>query len=203
MPSGDSAVYAHGRRPSDLRPDGGDERGLSGRHGRTSEASSSIIALDWNTQGKLLWEQKSTSIVSSQPARRPQRQQSDGQLRGDAGRRRAQRLRRGHRSARADRDLHRLLRCRHRRQPLDPLPGSGVAGWRQLVRHDADAIRRHDRAERLQSSAAVARRAGPLLSDESGGGGRARGGDGGDALGRDLSPPGIRSCWSVPAASAT
>ncbi len=34
--------------------------GMGGMGGR---GSSSIIALDWNTQGKLLWERKSTSIV--------------------------------------------------------------------------------------------------------------------------------------------
>ena len=31
-------------------------------------------------------------------------------------------------------------------QPLDPLPGVGVAGWRQLFWH-ADAVRRYDRVE--------------------------------------------------------
>ena len=54
---GDSAAHAHGRRPPDLCSDGHDERGLHARDGgHGGRGSSSIIALDWNTQGKLLWE---------------------------------------------------------------------------------------------------------------------------------------------------
>ena len=36
---------------------------LAGMGGMAARGSSSIIALDWNTQGKLLWERKSTTIV--------------------------------------------------------------------------------------------------------------------------------------------
>ena len=74
--SGDSPVYAHGRGKSDLCPDGGDERGLSGQHGTARRGTSSIIALDWNTQGKKLWEQKSTSL--SLPDRPPDRNGNNG-----------------------------------------------------------------------------------------------------------------------------
>jgi outer membrane protein assembly factor BamB/tetratricopeptide (TPR) repeat protein len=44
---------------------------LSGMGGMGGRGASSIIALDWNTQGKLLWEQKSTSLVL--PNRPPDR----------------------------------------------------------------------------------------------------------------------------------
>ena len=46
------------------------QRYLSGMGGSRT-ASSSIVALDWNTQGKLLWEQKSTTLVL--PNRPPDR----------------------------------------------------------------------------------------------------------------------------------
>ncbi len=45
--------------------------GTPGLPGGPARAMSSIVALDWNTQGKLLWEQKSTSLVL--PNRRPDR----------------------------------------------------------------------------------------------------------------------------------
>jgi len=44
---------------------------MPGMGGMGGGGSSSIVALDWNTQGKLLWEQKSTSLVL--PNRQPDR----------------------------------------------------------------------------------------------------------------------------------
>ena len=86
---------------------------------------SSIIALDWSTQGKLLWEVKSTSItLPNRPAERNGVNRTvifEGTPVADA-----------HNvyvavTDRLDqaRNLYRLSRCRHRYQPVDPLPGLG------------------------------------------------------------------------------
>ena len=125
----DPAIHADRGGPPDLRPDG-DEQHRSIRGGAdgvhvAEPGTSSIVALDWNTQGKLLWEVRSTDL---ELPHRP----------GAAGRRRvnfegtpvadvAERLRGGDGPRPADDGLRRLLRRRHRRQAMDPLPGHGHA----------------------------------------------------------------------------
>ena len=67
---GDSSVHADGLREPHLRADGAAERGLSVR-AWDRRASNSIVALDWSTQGKFLWEQRSSSLAL--PNRPPDR----------------------------------------------------------------------------------------------------------------------------------
>ena len=63
--TGDSPLHAHGGRKSHLCAHGGHASDVlfAGWMAFTARGSNSIVALDWSTQGKLLWEQKSTAIV--------------------------------------------------------------------------------------------------------------------------------------------
>ena len=100
---GNSAVHADGVREPHLRADGARSTRLS------CQAWEAEVGIELDRRARLehageiaCGNSGRRSLDSAEPAGRPE-QQSDGQLRGNAGRRRAECLRRGDRSARADR----------------------------------------------------------------------------------------------------
>ena len=141
--SGDSAVHTDGLRPPDLRADGCDEqRGFSRDESGPERVSSSIVALDWNTRGSCSGSRSRRRSLC--PTDRPiEWQQSDGQLRGDARRRWAQRLRRGDRSPRADATYIACFDADTGADRWIRYLGLGVARRRQFLRYGhGHAVRR-------------------------------------------------------------
>ena len=132
--SGDPPVHADRRRRPDLRPDGGRRRppaswdGPARHRAPPAPSSRSTAAPRASCSGS-----RRRATWSCPTARRTG--QPVGQFRGDAGRRRPERLRRRDRPPRADRDLRRLLRRRDRRRRVGPLPGGRRLGDRQLHGH--------------------------------------------------------------------
>ena len=124
---------------------------------------------------------------SAQPAGGPDGQ-PDGQLRGDAGRRRAERLRRGDRPAsEPDRDLRRLLRRGFGAR------AAGSATWaparpkaRSTISASGGCSRSRSRPDDFNHRLLSLDGLHSLLSDEPGGPGGDRCGDGLDALGGEL-----------------
>ncbi len=201
---GYSALHADGRRAPDLRPDGGEQHRVFPGHGRAGRSRSQLdrgARLEYPGQAALGTE---VDIArTSQSAAGPE-QQSDGQLRGDAGRGRARNVYVAVTDRRErDDDVRRLLRRRDRRRPLGAIPWLGVGRWRQqsVRRGHAHAVRR-DVLGRFQPPAALARRADTLLPDQPGRADRRRGRNRRHPLGGDLSAAGAQSD-SAAKASAT
>ena len=181
-----AAVHADGGRRPDLCPDGRRPGAL--HDGRMGLGAACAAELDRRPRsehrGQAALEAASrprSSCPIARPTRRPRR------LRGDAGRRRPERLRGRDRPAGADGDLRRLPRRRDRRYPR----------W---VRYLGEANRRTidmggwawASARRLRPSPALARRPDPLLPDQPRRRGRARGRDRRGPVGGHLSRAGPR-----------
>ena len=158
-----------------------------------SRGSSSIVALDWSTQGKLLWEQQfDDPALPNRPADRNNNRtiSFEGTPVADSGSVYVAVTDRREQTA----DLHRLLRRRFGRCPLDAVRRGRVAGrrsttWASWAGCRPAVTSPGDFNHRLLSLE------GPTLYYQTNLGalGGDRGGDGLDAVGGELSAPGAKS----------